>query len=152
VTIHAYHAAQQAEDAARAELVAAEQALRHATQTAQAARATYLAATRRRIQAMTAAARSTGLPIPEVRAKIAPVCNPDDLVKHNRIAAREAAYRVLEREDRPLLSVELGPMIGIPARAVRNYLSEDPRFVIDHAPHAGREAVRVRLAGGAITG
>ncbi len=145
--LDAFRTAQTAEDAARDTLQTAEQALRSATRAARDARAAYLTATRKRIMAIAQASRATGLPAPELRIRLAPVKNPEDLVRENRIAAREAAFRALRREGRPLLSVEIGPMIGIPPRAVRNYLSEDPRFTIDHAPHAGREVVRVALTG-----
>ena len=112
-----------------------------------------LASTRARMRLFAAAASKAASQATAGRKRLQkladappPIENPDDLNRKNRERARFQAAFILQDEGRPLLAVELAKRIGCPARAIRNYLDGDARFVIDHVGVGKRDAVRVSLA------
>lgn len=146
----ALHDAINAETAARDALVVAINAENAARADRKAAEAAMERAGRKRRLAFAQVAAARKVSIAQVRAEVLtppPVpLGKFDLPKANREVARSRAEAALRKAGGPMLAVDLGPAIGVPARAVRNYLDHDARFVIDHVRHGQRDAVRVTLA------
>lgn len=141
------HTAANAESAAKDEWTKAYNALSEARKIEETAREALRKAASRRSMAFARVSAAHRIPIRGLRLAVAPVASrdPAQLQEDNRMAVRTAAYLALRRSGEPILALQLGPLVGIPARAVRNYLDGDPRFVIDHVSHGPRDAVRVSL-------
>jgi hypothetical protein len=75
----------------------------------------------------------------------APVPTPEREAEMRRVRVCGMAIAALVKAGRPLLAIELGPLIGIAPRAVRPYLDGHPRISLDHVRHEKRSAVRITL-------
>ena len=139
-------AAVAAEEQAKAAWLTLENQRTEITRQAKAAYDLAMAATRTRMRLFAVAAAARNTSIRKLAEVTQPVENPDDLNRKNRERARHQAAELLRIEGEPLLAVELAERIGCPARAIRNYLDGDARFVIDHVGVGKRDAVRVSLA------
>lgn len=142
------HTAANAEAEAKDRWTHAHNALIEARKSEEIARQSFRTASARRSLAFARVSAHHRMPIHELRHAVAPVVirDPAKLQAENRIGVRAAAVLALRRAGEPMLALALGPIVGIPPRAVRNYLDGDARFIIDHVRHGSREAVRVRLA------